>query len=415
MTKTEILDVIKNGESSSVEFKRDDVENFELAKELVAFLNFQGGMVLLGIADDGSIYGTSRENLEDWVAALCRVKIEPPIIPHLTWIRGLEPEKNILVVRVPIGPDKPYARVHKNHRTYYIRVGGTSVEAGRDELERMFQASGRIQYGLKPVPGSSLDDLDRRRLKDYLGRVLGSSYPSDENAAEWERLLLNMDLLIKSDDLVTVTIDGMLLFGKNPKRFIPQSGIRAIAYPGDHPDYATRADQDLKGAMTPLFSQDGAILEPSLLESSLVEQALDFIKRNTEVTAHLEGGARRVDRPSYPEEVLREVIVNSLVHRDYSIAGTDISLNIFADRLEVRSPGPLPNTVTVDGLKVGLRYARNQTLVNVMRDYRYVDFRGMGIRQKVIPGMFAHNGTEPDFIADEWSFTVRLWKENQSR
>ncbi|MDO9210623.1 MAG: ATP-binding protein [Deltaproteobacteria bacterium] len=283
------------------------------------------------------------------------------------------------------------------------------------ELERMFQASGRIQYGLKPVPGSSLDNLDRRRLKDYLGRVLGSSYPSDENAAEWERLLLNMDLLIKSDDLVTVTIDGMLLFGKNPKRFIPQSGIRAIAYPGDHPDYATRADQDLKGAMTPLFSQDGAILEPSLLESSLVEQALDFIKRNTEVTAHLEGGARRVDRPSYPEEVLREVIVNSLVHRDYSIAGTDISLNIFADRLEVRSPGPLPNTVTVDGLKVGLRYARNQTLVNVMRDYRYVDFRGMGIRQKVIPGMFAHNGTEPDFIADERSFTVRLWKENQSR
>src|SRR4030065_1387154 len=117
MTKTEILDVIKNGESSSVEFKRDDVENFELAKELVAFLNFQGGMVLLGIADDGSIYGTSREKLEDWVAALCRVKIEPPIIPHLTWIRGLEPEKNILVVRVPIGPDKPYARVHKNHRT----------------------------------------------------------------------------------------------------------------------------------------------------------------------------------------------------------------------------------------------------------------------------------------------------------
>lgn len=102
--------------------------------------------------------------------------------------------------------------------------------------------------------------------------------------------------------------------------------------------------------------------------------------------------------------------MNALVHRDYSIAGTDIMLTIFADRMEIVSPGRLPNTITVDGMRAGARYARNQTLVNIMRDYGYVDARGMGVRNKIIPGMRAHNGTVPDLIAEEYRFTVRLWK-----
>ncbi|MFN3487289.1 MAG: helix-turn-helix domain-containing protein, partial [Planctomycetota bacterium] len=150
MTKTELLELLKNGENSGVEFKRDDIENHELAKELVAFLNLEGGIVLLGIEDDGAVSGTSRPNLEEWVAELCRVKIEPPIVPHLSWVRAVEPGKDVLIVRVSQGPDKPYGRVHNNRRTYFIRVGSTSREASREELERMFQASGRVQYGLKP-------------------------------------------------------------------------------------------------------------------------------------------------------------------------------------------------------------------------------------------------------------------------
>jgi len=154
--------------------------------------------------------------------------------------------------------------------------------------------------------------------------------------------------------------------------------------------------------LVPLVAAD-----TTLVESGLVEQALDFVARNTQPDAQLEGG-RRVDQPAYPHDVLREAIVNALVHRDYSVAGSDITLAIYADRLEVQSPGRLPNTVTVDGMRAGLRYARNQTLVNVMRDYRYVEFRGMGIRDRIIPGMRAHNGSEPVFIVDEYRFTVRL-------
>ena len=89
-------------------------------------------------------------------------------------------------------------------------------------------------------------------------------------------------------------------------------------------------------------------------------------------------------------------------------------LCIFADRLEITSPGRLPNTVTPEGMKTGMRYARNQTLVNIMRDYGYVDARGMGVRNKIIPGMRAHNGTDPELLEQEHRFTVRLWKERHT-
>ena len=137
---------------------------------------------------------------------------------------------------------------------------------------------------------------------------------------------------------------------------------------------------------------------------------MGFMRRNTTPSAYLEHG-RRIESWEYPEAAFREAIVNALVHRDYSIVGTDILLAIYADRLEITSPGRLPNTVTIEGMKSGLRYARNQALVNVMRDYGYVEARGMGVRNKLIPGMLKHNGTEPDLIEKDNRFIVRLWKE----
>lgn len=404
MTRDDLLELIRSGEDSHVEFKRDDVANHELAKELVAFLNLDGGTVLLGVEDGGEISGTNRPRLEEWVAELCRQKVEPPIIPLLSWVWDAEPGRNVLAVTVPQGPDKPYARAHNNRRTYYVRVGSTSREASRDELERLFQAGGRLHYGLKPVPGTGLEALDRRRLRDYFTRVLQGTAPPDDAMAEWEILLQNVDLMVVSNGQGLATVHGVLLFGTNPKRFLPQSGVRAICYPGVEPDYATRADEDLRGPMVPLGAADDTVVE-----TGLVEQALSFIQRNTDPFAEIREG-RRVERRAYPDEVLREVIVNALVHRDYSIAGTDILLAIYKDRLEVTSPGRLPNSVTVEGMKAGVRYARNQILVNVMRDYRYVDARGMGVRNKIIPGMRAHNGTEPEFIIDEQGVKIVLWK-----
>ena len=241
-------------------------------------------------------------------------------------------------------------------------------------------------------------------MRDYLTRVLGGDAPAEDDRREWETLLHNLELMTGSAGARVATVDGLLLFGKSPERYLPQSGVRAICYPGAEPDYAARADEDLRGPLTPLGAPGGAVVERGLLE-----QAWDFVRRNTAPTARLEG-ARRIDGWEYPESVVREGLVNALVHRDYSIAGADVMLAIYADRLEIQSPGRLPNTVTVEGMKAGVRYARNQTLVNVMRDYGYVDARGMGVRNQILPGMRAHNGTEPDLIEEEHRFTLRLWK-----
>jgi ATP-dependent DNA helicase RecG len=99
-----------------------------------------------------------------------------------------------------------------------------------------------------------------------------------------------------------------------------------------------------------------------------------------------------------------------VAHRDYTITVTDIELSLYSDRLEVISPGNLPNTVTVPKMKQGYRAARNELLKDILRDYGYVEHRGMGVRRKIIDGMREHNGTEPDLIEEQDRFLVRLWK-----
>lgn len=407
MIKAELIELIRNGESSGAEFKRDDITPEKLAGEMTGLLNLKGGHILLGVEKDQTVSGLARDRskAEEWVMEVARTHVQPAAVPYWETINWDE-EKVVGIVSLPAdAPDKPYKTKRGSAWVTKVRVGTTTRDATREEEERLYQQSGRLRYGLKPVMGSAIETLDRRRQRDYFVRVLEGDAPDNNDAVGWRTLLLNLDLATTAVGRTAATIDGTLLFGKNPKRDLPQSGIRAICYPGEDPDYATRADEDLKGPLVPLCAHDGSLIEPGL-----VDQAWDFVRRNTTPSARLEG-ARRIDRWEFPEEVVREAVVNALVHRDYSISGTDIMLVIFSDRLEIVSPGRLPNTVTPEGMKTGMRYARNQTLVNIMRDYGYVDARGMGVRNKIIPGMRAHNDTEPDLIEDEHRFTVRLWKE----
>ena len=214
MHRTELIELIRNGEDSRLEFKRDGIENHVLAKALVAFLNLEGGTVLLGVDDDGSISGTFRDRLVEWVMEVGRVKIEPQIIPLVSWTRAIDPGCDVLAVRVTRGPDKPYACLHGGRKTYYIRAGNTSREASREELQRMYQASGRLQYGLKPVPGADFDAFDYRRLREYLTSLSYDPIPSKIDLDGWETLLRNIELMTHSAAQFVATIDGLLLFGK---------------------------------------------------------------------------------------------------------------------------------------------------------------------------------------------------------
>ena len=405
MTKTELLELIRNGENSGVEFKRDTLQNFDLAKELVAFSNSNGGCVLLGIDDDGSIAGLTRGNIEEWVMTTCRTKIRPEIIPFFEIIKDVDVGKDIAVVSVDVGWTV-HCRWHDNHSTYYIRVGSQSREASKEELERLFQQRGAFRLEVRPVTGSSIDDLDIRRLKDYFQRVRKQDTPHDEDMSGWQQLLINTEIMTNSGEQSVCTVAGLLLFGKNPNRFIPQAGIDAVAYPGYDKEYASKERATIRGPLVGLFmDKDNQLIEPGV-----IEQAVYFVKRNTGVTAVLSHGTSRVEQADYPEEVIREALINAAVHRDYLLSATDIELSIYEDRLEIISPGKLPNGITPDRMRAGCRAARNQLLKDVMRDYGYLEHMGMGIPRKIIKGMQEHNGTEPDLIEDSERFTLRLWK-----
>ncbi len=369
----------------------------------------------------------------------CRDKIRPEIIPYFEVIRDVEPGLDVAVVEIERGWSAHHLW-HNQHRTYYIRVGSLSREASPEELERLFQQRGAFRLEIRPVSGSSIDDLDRRRLSDYFGRVRSQSIPSDEPPAEWreraeaesrredksrwreifdlrlrewreeqrrvlESLLVNTELL-DSGERHPATVAGLLLFGKNPKRYLPQSGIDAAAYDGPEKDYAARERTSLRGPMVALRAADA-----TTVETGLVEEAVEFVRRNTTVNAKLVDGARREERWDYPEEAVREAVVNALVHRDYLLSGTDIELSVYSDRLEIISPGRLPNGITTERMRIGCRGARNQLLKDTMRDYGYLEHMGMGVPRKILKSMRESNGTEPDLIEEGERFLVRLWKE----
>lgn len=454
MTTTELRELIANGENSRVDFKRDEIENHKLARELVAFANLQGGCVLLGIDDDGSVRGLVREDppaiaendeqarrtyerLEEWVMQACRDKIRPEVIPYFEILRDVEPGRDVAVVQVERGWNVHHVW-HNQRRTYCIRVGSLSREASPEELERLFQQRGTFRPELRPVSGTSIAELDRRRLEDYFAQVRQQNPPpsrpsiewqsrtvawardqDDKNwrslvdykeqewraasEADWVSLLVNTEFLHDSGRQ-PATVAGLLLFGREPARYLPQAKIDAVAYFGAEKDYDAKERRTLRGPLVLLRGADGTVLE-----EGLVEQAIAFVRRNIE-TVRLVDGVRRQARWDYPEEAVREAIINAVVHRDYLLSGTDIELSIYSDRLEVVSPGRLANGITPARMRSGCRSARNELLKDVMRDYGYLEHMGMGIPRKIVRSMREHNGTDPELVEADEGFVLRLWK-----
>lgn len=406
MLKTDLAELIRNGENSGVEFNRDDVHPDSLAKDIAALLNLEGGYILLGLEDDGRVSGLTRDpgHAEEWIMNVCRNNVQPSVNPYWETIEWEHSERVGIVTLPADSPDKPYKAKRGSAWVTMIRVGSTSREATREEEARLYQASGLMRYDIKPVPGTSIEDLDRRRLENYFRDILRQDCPPSGDSEAWEKILLNTDILIVDRGRVIATVGGLLLFGNDANRYLPQAGVTATAYPGTEKDYATVDEEITRGPLVSLVTKRGRIAE-----RGVIDQAIDFVARNMGTTAWLEKG-RRLRRKAYPLEAVREAIVNAVAHRDYSITVTDIELSLFSNRLEVISPGRLPNTVTVEKMKQGYRAARNELLKEILRDYGYVEHRGMGVRNRIIEGMRRHNGTDPALIEEESRFIVRLWK-----
>ncbi len=407
MTRSELAELIQNGENSGVEFKRDDIRPQKLAQEMAALLNLEGGYILLGVERDGTVSGLTREpaRAEEWVMEVARTHLRPAAIPFwetFAWEVG----KVIGVVSLTAdAPDKPHKAKRSSAWMTQVRVGTTTRDATDEEEMRLYYQSGRLPYDRKPVPGSSFADLDRRRLINYFRDYRRQEHPEESDIPAWERLLVNTDIMVTDRARAVASVGGLLLFSSRPNRLLPQAGITAVAYPGIDKSYEAKERSVLRGPLVTLFSAEG-----QLVEAGVIEQALEFVRRNTQMEAAVGEGGPRTERWDYPLDAVREAVVNAAAHRDYSITVTDIELSIYSNRIEFISPGRLPNTVTVAKMRAGYRASRNELIKEILRDYGYVEATGLGVPRKIIQGMRQHNGTDPDLVEEDDRFIVRLCK-----
>lgn len=403
-TLTELSLLLHEGENSGVEFKRDDITPHDLARALFGFSNLRGGRVLLGVEDDGRVSGLTRDDVDEWALTIARDKVRPPLIPYVEQLTDPVSGNRLAVITVEPGY-AVHAVWHNNHFWYFVRVGRQTREASPEELARLQQQRGTLRAELQPVSGVSLDGLDHRRVHDYFTRVRGQDAPDREDREAWTTLLVATEFMTEGVEQPVATVAGVVLFAPAASQALPQSKIDAAAYPGGEKDYATLERTTLRGPLVPLMSSAREVLE-----QGLVDAAVAFVRRNVGASAALESGARRVESSGLPEGAVREALVNAVIHRDYLLTNTDVELSIYSDRLEVVSPGRLPNGVTIEGMRLGVRAARNELLKDVMRDYGYLEHMGLGIPRKIVAGMRAFNGTDPDFELGPERLTVRLWR-----
>lgn len=404
MREADIMSLIQGGENSTVEFKRDGISPERVAREIVALANLKGGTILLGVEDDGGISGTSRENLSEWIFdTVIGRYVHPLILPYYEEIR-IE-GKQIAVLNIPQGDSKPYVVRHKDREEVYIRLGRVTKLAGREQQARLYASGGMLHTEILPVSGTSARNLDRARVENYLRDIIADPQVP-EREGEWLDRMKGLGFLTADGSGATVcTVAGLVLFGIRPRLALRQAGIRLMVFRGLDKEYQALHDVVLDGPMVGRWQVNGT--QRTLIDSGLIEKLIDSITPFvSEEASEIDEYFRREKRWFYPIDAVRETVVNALAHRDWTRT-VDIEVGIYADRMEVTSPGALPNSMSIEKVLAGQRAARNQIIVDVLRDYGYVDARGMGVRTKVVPQMRAI-GSEPAFVASEDYFRTLL-------
>ena len=349
------------GEDSRWEFKEIEfVGNVprsprrnDLADELAAFANTDGGVILCGVTDSGAVQGMSRERmdaLERLLVEVCTDMITPPIRPI---VLRRETDKGVpfLLVEVPQGHTQ-----HDSPGGSYHRVSSSKRRMTSDERLRLAQQRGQARFlwfDKQPVEGTGFGSLDESLWKPLLSTV---------GAADPESALERLGLLTSDENgIIRATVAGVLLCSHSPEEWLPNACITATCYRGSDRASGQIDSQTITG---PLNRQ--------------ITEAVAFSVRNMRVGAYK--NPARTDLPQYSEAALFEAIVNAVVHRDYSIRGSRIRLSMFADRLEIDSPGGLPNNLTIDSMDVR-QSTRNEALASIFGRIPVGEIRGSGDRQ----------------------------------
>ena len=398
-TTEQILDQLRAGEDGRAEFKEVRLgdrgvlspDTAALAGELVAFANAAGGGVFLGVADSGAVAGIAPSRVdavERWIVNVATHNCEPPIRPILRKILlpdAAGDDRQVLLAEVPRG-----LYVHRTSGgRYYVRVGSTKRDLTPPELARLFQERGReYVFDEQAVLTAAVDDLNRHRLEAFFGR---------SPTIPWLDLLRNTRVTFRDENGVDrPTVAGLLTFGREPTDFLPSASIEAACYRGER------------------LSSDNLVHAERLAGpvSDQIDAGIAFVAQfmQPRPNARSSGGTDA----RYDLDVVDEAIVNAVAHRDYAISGSKIRLFLFADRLELYSPGKLPNTITLNEMPYRT-FTRNQLLVSFLSRIRskrtgqvFLESRGEGVR-KILQDGEAHSGRRPTYelFGDELRLT--LW------
>lgn len=388
---TDILALIATGETETVEFKRT-VDNPEsIAGEIVALANVNGGFLLFGVEDNGAMSGLSDTNgTFQSLTNLCRDRCIPPVSPILEQVTIEGKDLIILTVKPELNRQKPYRTAGGR---FYVRVGRDKKDATGRELLRIAQAAGELHYDESPVWGTTLADFSMSAFDAYHRVQFGLSVQEQlaQSGLELQRLLHNLRLIHELDGQIVLSVSCLLLFGEQPQRFMPQSRLSAVAFAGIDEDSDILDRREITGRLP-----------------TLIDDTKAFLERNIRQPA-IEHGFRREDILLYDRRALGEAVVNAIAHRDYSLSGSQIRLFLFQDRIEVRSPGRLPNSVTLENIKLGVHAERNRAIATLLTQLGYMSAIGTGIPRLIIRLSREVAGREPEFSVVGEELRVRIW------
>ncbi len=350
-----IQQLIAQGENTQIEFKSAEVRPDAIAREISAFANTLGGTLLIGVEDDGSISGIKTPTLDEWIANISRNNILPALqvsIEHLAI-----DNKTICVITIPKGKDKPYQTLDGK---YWLRIGSTNRIATKEELSRLFQQAGLVHFDTAPITDTGIEGIDLRLVDSYYHTYYETDV-LDLPFKEQENLLKNADILTELEEKTVATVGGLLMFGKQPQRRLPHSSIMFAVFKGTDITDDLIDKKEIVGTLPELIDKTVTLLQLFLPNASTIE------------------GTRRQETTLIPLKVLREAVVNAVVHRDYSLSQRKIQIHVFSDRLEITSPGKLANTLTLSKIRYGNSAPRNIFLIKFLDNMRYFDGLGRGI------------------------------------
>lgn len=329
-----------------------------LSNHIVAFANADGGTLVIGIEDDFTVTGI--DGYQNNVNDILRVPFDyckPSIRVTTETVDCIDKDGNtnhLLVITIPQSSE-----LHANqHDDVYYRMGDKSKKLNFDERLQLMYAKGSRYYEDEPVYRSSIDDIDMDFVAEYCKKI---GY--GKSAEEYIRQ--NNDYLVQHDGREEMSGAALLLFGKNPQRFFQRARVRFIRYDGIEAKVGT----EMNVIKDEVFN--GRILD-------IVRQALTFVNSQIKERTKLGNDGRFVTTPEYPEFAWKEIIINAIAHRDYSIKGTDIQIKMFDDRITVESPGSLPGIVRLNNLRT-VHFSRNPKIAEFLHQYEYVKEFGEGV------------------------------------